>query len=255
VLTRSDIIAALRDTIVLDQDIRAAWLGGSDATARTDDLSDIDLVIIARDDAIAATFQRLEAAMEDRLGGIDLRFVIPQPSWHGHEQCFYRLKNAAPEHLIDVAVIKESAPQDSRFLEVQRHGHPLILVDRDNLTNPAPFDRPAHLDKMHARLQALKVRFELFQVLVTKAIARNQPLDALAFYHSWTLLPLVEVLRMLHCPDRYDYGLRYLDTDLPPDTHATLHRLAYHASLPTLATHHAEAVHLFRETVSQLERT
>ena len=39
--------------------------------------------------------------------------------------------------------------------------------------------------------------------------------NAMASYLAYSIRPLVELLRMRHCPDRFDYGLRYLDRDLP----------------------------------------
>ena len=41
----------------------AAWLGGSDANGRTDELSDIDLVVIVEDDRVEEAVALCEAAV------------------------------------------------------------------------------------------------------------------------------------------------------------------------------------------------
>ena len=67
----------------------------------------------------------------------------------------------------------------------------------------------------------------MFQPLVIRAIARGHVAEAMHWYMAFALRPLVDVLRMRHCPDRFDFGLRYLDRDLPPELRAELERLAY----------------------------
>jgi hypothetical protein len=45
------------------------------------------------------------------------------------------------------------------------------------------------------------------------------------------LQPLVEALRMRWCPERFSFGLRYLDRDLPAPVLGRLTGLAYVSSL------------------------
>ena len=51
--------------------------------------------------------------------------------------------------------------------------------------------------------------------LVNRAIARGQLAEAVSFHLSFAVTPVVRLLRIVHCPARHDFGLRYLDTDLP----------------------------------------
>ena len=37
----------------------------------------------------------------------------------------------------------------------------------------------------------------------------------MSFHLSFAVTPVVRLLRIVHCPARHDFGLRYLDTDLP----------------------------------------
>ena len=61
----------------------AAWLGGSDAFGRADELSDVDLQVDVDDGYVAATFGAVEAALA-AASPIVARLVLPMPTWHGH---------------------------------------------------------------------------------------------------------------------------------------------------------------------------
>ncbi len=47
-------------------------------------------------------------------------------------------------------------------------------------------------------------------------VARGDPMAALGAYRAYTLRPLLEVIRMRHCPERYDYGPKYSRPTCPP---------------------------------------
>jgi hypothetical protein len=65
-------------------------------------------------------------------------------------------------------------------------------------------------------VEQLRVSFPLFQHLTKKKLLRGNKMGALAFYYSHTLRPLLTLLRIRHCPDRFDFGPRYSRVDLPP---------------------------------------
>ncbi|MEW6073813.1 MAG: hypothetical protein AB1726_14635 [Planctomycetota bacterium] len=106
---------------------------------------------------------------------------------------------------------------------------------------------------MRARFPVLRQRFALFQNLVTKAAARGARAEAVWTYFRVTLEPLVELLRMRHCPERFDYGLRYLDRDLPPEVRAEAEALAFPPSIDRIEASRARAAELFAETVRAWE--
>ena len=118
---------------------------------------------------------------------------------------------------------------------------------------PAPFDREAHLAKMEKRLAFLREVFPLFQNLTVKAARRRAGADAMLTYLTQTIRPLVELLRMRHCPDRFDYGLRYLDRDLPPDLVAEIERLVFPPSVDEVEAFQARAEAIFNETMRALD--
>ncbi|MCB9760628.1 MAG: nucleotidyltransferase domain-containing protein [Alphaproteobacteria bacterium] len=223
-VARGAIIEALKAALAAEPWTLAAWLGGSDANDRTDALSDIDLVVLTEDDAVNRAFATAEGTL-DALGGVAAVWVLPEPSWHGHSQRFYRLNDARPEHVVDLVVMRRSATE--RFLEPERHGHPLVLFDKGGHCVPAPLDRAALAARMAERRAEIAARHPILSPLALKELRRGDPFAALHRYEGFLLRPLVELLRMAHCPDRFDFGLRYLRADLPPQVVARLTPLAW----------------------------
>lgn len=223
-LTKAQILTALTAHLQPLDYARAASLGGSDATGCADDLSDIDLFVFVTPGAIEHTASTIRTALES-LSPITVEWRLPMPTWHGSHQAFYQLKDA-PEHLmIDWVMIEAGTPHP--WLEVERHGHHHVLFDKDHLLIPAHIDHAAIQSQIRTRLAELRTRFQLFRHLPLKLIIRNKPVDAIYFYTNMLLKPLVDLLRIAHCPDRFDYGFRYLSDDLPPAEFAIVHRLAY----------------------------
>jgi len=249
-VSRQQLIHRLHDGLACIDYVRAAWLGGSDASGRTDQWSDIDLVMVVEEgrweDALAAA-----RGIAQTLGPIALSWRVPEPAWHGHHQEFMRVEGAQPFHDLDIVVMEKGA--SVRFLEPERHGEAVVLFDRDGLVTPAPFDRRAHEERLAARLEMLRQQFPMLQVLVSRAVLRRMPAEAAALYQRVTLAPLIELLRMRHAPERYDFGPRYLDRDLPPGLRDALEALALPADLEQLEAMQREAVTLFETTLADLD--
>lgn len=249
-ISRQQLIDRLHEGLAGIDFVRAAWLGGSDASGRTDRWSDIDLVLIVEDgrwqEALAA-IRRIAAT----LGPIAHCWRMPEPAWHGHHQEFLRVQGAEPCHDLDVVVMEKSAP--GRLLERERHGDAVVLFDREGLVKPEPLDRGAHAARLRDRLALLREQFPMFQVLLTRALRRGMAAEAAALYQRVTLAPLVELLRMRHAPDRFDFGPRYLDRDLPVDLRATVESLAFPRDLAQVEALQQEAVALFDRTLAELD--
>ena len=247
---RQKMIDALAAALEQRPFARAGWLGGSDASGRTDEWSDVDIQFVVVDDAVERTFEVVHEVLEG-LSPIAHKFRLPSPTWHGHEQEFVSLRDADPCHFVDLLVLKKSSTD--LFLERERHGDALVLFDKDGLVKPAPFDRAAHRAKLEKRLAILRETFPMFQNLTVKAARRRARADAMMTYMGQTLRPLVELLRMRHCPDRFDFGLRYLDRDLPPDLYAEIERLASPPSIEQVEAYQARAEEIFNGTIHALD--
>ena len=157
------------------------------------------------------------------------RWRLADPTWHGNAQEFLSLRDADPAHFIDLVVQEPTGGE--RFLEAERHGTAQVLFDRAGILTPLALDRDALQTRIDARLAVLRERFPLFQTLVTRAVRRGFVAEAAVAYQDHTYRPLIELLRIRHCPQRFDFGARYLDRDLPPALRAQVEALA----LPGLA--------------------
>jgi hypothetical protein len=62
------------------------------------------------------------------------------------------------------------------------------------------------------------MRYDLFWILTMKEIHRQNNMEAFAFYYNFAVMPLLEVLRVKHCPVRFFYRTRYPHYDLPKET-------------------------------------
>ena len=95
------------------------WEGGSAATGFLDEYSDLDLGFVVKDAHVEETFQLFEELLEKNYG-IKSKLRIPEPTWHGHSQCYYFIEKCPPLFYVDVVVEKESAKD--RLIEPDRHG-------------------------------------------------------------------------------------------------------------------------------------
>lgn len=226
----------------------ALWEGGSAAFGRADEYSDLDLQLIVEDSHTEEAFTLLEETLGS-LGGIELRYRIPEPAWHGQSQCFYRLSDADPNLMLDFVVIK--AGGEFKLTERELHGEPVVLFDKGGHIKVTELDPARHAELLKQRVGSLAVLFPLFQPLVTKEVARGRPLDALGTYHASTIRPLVELLRIVYDPEKYNFHLRYLHIYLPEDVAARLTRLAYLGSMEEIPAKRQEAEDWFNELLAR----
>jgi hypothetical protein len=251
-VSREAILEALSRALPAHDFIRAAWFGGSDATGRTDAWSDVDLQLLVDDDRVEDAFAAVHAAL-GALSPVELVYRFPAPTWHGHDQEFFRLRDADPCHFMDLLVIRLGSAD--RCLEVERHGRAQVLFDRGGFTRPPALDRDALAARRAKRLEAIRVLFPLLQNLVTKAVRRGHAADAAASYLAYTFRPLVDLARIRYCPDRFDFGPRYLDRDLPATLAREIDRLALPGSLEQVEAYRARCEALFLEHLAALEST
>jgi predicted nucleotidyltransferase len=202
--------------------VLAAWEGGSAAFGRADEFSDLDLQVLVDDGSTEAALDLVEDVLVT-LGGISHRHRLAEPTSHGHTQVFYRLEEGAPYFLLDLVVLERSRP--GRLLERERHGEPIVLFDRTGEVHAVPIDAVEHEQVLAARLRRLRETVPLFADFPDKELRRGNVAGAVAMYHAFLLRPLTELLLMLHCPERFDFGLRYVAFDLPKDDAARLERL------------------------------
>lgn len=241
-LTRQAILEHLTPALKEAEHIRAAWLGGSDATGRADDLSDLDICMVVRAGEVEAAAATFEAGVRE-LTPIRIAYRLPMPTWHGFHQAFYQLEGA-PEHLmLDWLVVEQG--EVNPWMEIERHGTPRVLFDKDGDVTPRHVDRVAIAAQVRNRVAELRLKFPMFRHMAAKLAKRGLPADAAYFYQGLVLRPVVDMLRAAHCPERFDFGFRYLRDDLPREAYEAVCRLTYPAGPEDFERFEREATALF----------
>lgn len=224
-LTRASIVHAIHSALAALPQVRACFLAGSEAFGRADRWSDIDINCVTDLAHAPANFAAVEAALA-ALSPIAITLEMPPSGlWPELAQRFYRLRDTDEFLMVDFCQLTPGQLQT--FLEPTRHGTPVVLFDRDDLLKPVTLDRTAHDAQLIARLAYLRSAFPMFQNLVRKALLRGDLTEAMAVYFGHTMRPLVEALRIRHCPERFDFGFRYTIHDLPPEIARELQELMW----------------------------
>ncbi len=212
-----DWLGWLREQGHADADVRVVFVGGSAVTGGYDDHSDLDVEVLATPGEAAATYRRLlDAALRDFT--VHQVWELPEATWPDGRQAFLNLTPDAgdlsvPTRIIDLHV--SDLADEHRFVDPRRHGEPLVLHDPDGLVGLRPDDEEAMAQAREEAVAQIAARRQTAVWLVNRAIARGQHAEAVAFHLQFAVNPLVRLLRIVHCPARHDFGLRYLDTDLP----------------------------------------
>lgn len=247
-LTRPQVVHVLREALQRIDAVDAAWEGGSAAFDAVDGLSDIDAVVVAADEAIDSTFAQIESALH-ALSPVALRYDVPGTA--GFKQKFYRLRDASEFLVVDLVLLRRSDPL--LFREVELHGLGRVWFDRRGLLAQSHLDAAHDMAQARDRIPVLAVAFEMFQHIVTKERLRGHAVEALTFYQGMTFRPLVEALRLLHCPARRVFGPRYLARDLPAAVCSRIEGLAFVHDLADLERKHAEARRWFDRCMARLK--
>lgn len=249
-ISRELIIKKIVNALQPHLHILALWEGGAAAFNRIDEWSDIDVQIVVRDGTEEQTFGIIEEAI-DSLSPIDIQYTMPQPAWHGMLQKFYRLRDTSPFLFLDIAIMPESLP--NKLIEPEIHGNTKVHFDKSGVFASIPaINRDTFAQKLWKRVEDLRVLFPLFQALTLKEAHRKNSIEALAFYQSFTLAPLVEVLRMQYAPFHYNFRARYIHYELPIEVVTILERLYFVTSLDDLITKRQHAEEWFTHTIGKL---
>ena len=197
-------------------DALAAHLGGSLTTGPVDDWSDLDACVHVVPGAERRVFDALLAGLERDWVFTD-RWVLEPPVRVEGLQVFGSVadRSGAPTTIVDIEV--EGVPEGGVAIDPRRHGVPVVLHDPGHLLRTE--DEPDERLAAHARGSARRIaeRLPTARWIVDKAIAREHWPEAVAYHVRFGVDPVVQLLRTLHCPSRWDFGLRYVTADLPAD--------------------------------------
>ena len=249
---KQDVLKTILSQLEPMPDMLAAWEGGSAATKTKDQYSDIDLCLLS-----TAPLQDVLDRVEKSLTPFHVTDVWKQTKsgWgEGLLQRFLMLKDAPKHFFVDVAVFEMSASKlMNDFLEVERHGDVIVHFDKNNLIKAGHTDAEALFKRQQLRLIEIAQAFPFYKTLVLKEIDRGQAIDAMSFYQTGMLRPLVEVLGMLHRPYKFDFGLRYVHKHFPADVQKMVQDLTYVSDLADLSKKVIKLEEAFTEALKKAQ--
>lgn len=222
------VVAALRD----EPEVEALFEGGAAARGRADEYSDIDLMVVAPPERAGWLFERIEEALAD-IAPIAHRWSVEPPGFPDMAQRFYFLADAPRFFALDCSVLSPAA--GATFLERERHGEPIVWLDRRGTITARPVDKAALAKRRRHRLDQVRGMVPVYAMLVDKEMARGHPLEALGFYQVLVKV-LIELLGMQHRPERFDFAWRYVERELPEDAQALIAGHAYVGGADALAS-------------------
>ncbi|MBN1620742.1 hypothetical protein JW890_08460 [candidate division WOR-3 bacterium] len=222
---RQKINEDLKKVLSGDENVIACWEGGSAATGYEDDYSDLDLAVVCKDDYVENVFDLIENLLiKDR--EILKRFRMPEPTWHGHSQCFYLLRNAPLYYYIDLAVMKLSSKD--KLTESDRHGIAKVWFDKKSIIDTSPLKEDVLSEKCLKFLENLeKGPFWILEIEARKNCARGNYVDAKTSYDAILNRHLSGLVNLKYRKSKYDFGFRYSKRDLPPDVFKSVCELLF----------------------------
>ncbi len=203
---RRPLIAAMES---LDA-VLALWEDGSASFGRSDTFSDIDFAAIVKEGQVECAAEAARLALS-RVGAIAREYR--QPTYHGDAQFFWQMEAASPFNFVDFTLI-ERRPEAFR-IDRGIHGDPIIHFDKCGCLAVVEEDPGGRQARIREGVERIAAVAELQPLLVRKYLLRNEPLHALGAYQRWIIHPLIELLRMKHCPGRSSFHTTYLMYDLP----------------------------------------
>lgn len=248
-LTRNIIVEALVDALNPLDYVHALWEGGAAALNRVDEWSDIDLYLVVDDAKVDDASIVVENALES-LSPIKRKYKTPQLPWPGVFQAFYRLENASEYLIIDLAILKLSAPE--KFLEPEIHGNAVFYFNKSHKITPPAFNKEAFVKKLSERLEMVHAKFYMFNNFVQKEINRGNYIEAIEWYHAFTISALIEVLRIKYNPVHHNFRTRYIYYELPTEIIKKLENLYFIKDEQDLQEKYYNATKWFQETISKI---
>lgn len=229
---RNLIIEAVSKGLQSMPEVLAGWVCGSVAFNLEDEYSDIDLNFLV-DDACSADsiYTVVESTLET---------VSPVKTTHSDPPGrYFKLKDGGDFLLVDVCIYHTGDLVER--LDKTRHGNIIPLFDKGEWFRQESSAEPKRTAAIANRLKEHQAWFSVSQSFVQKAIFRDRQVEALAAYWGYTLKPLVELLRITYCPHRWDFGMRYLEQDLPGAVYNELCSLMYVGESDELAEYLSKA--------------
>ncbi len=245
---RSQLHGAIHSALESRADCLALAEAGSTAFGRVDQLSDLDFAAIVDDGATGAVADCIASTIES-LAKVERAYELPQPTWHGAWQTFYRIEGH-PYTMVDFCIIEKS--KEWTLTETERHGEPVILFDKVGAIKTTHLDPIANNDQIKAKIAKLEPMVNMFHDFVDKEVERGRLIDAVHFYIRMVHYPTIDALRMKYDPARHDFSARYLSFDLPENVAKEVETFFFIKDAADLLRKKKRAVELFNHSIASI---
>ncbi|MGS0973200.1 MAG: nucleotidyltransferase domain-containing protein [Candidatus Izemoplasmataceae bacterium] len=207
---RDDVVKGLKRLLEKQDFVIAAWEGGSAATNKLDEYSDLDVLIVCCDDSVELVFDLLDDHLEYSYG-IVRKYRVGEPTWHKFSQAFYQIKGTSELFYLDIAVIKESIPD--KFTDPLRHGEGVFWFVKRDVFHES-IDSLDDVVNRCKRFYKQATESDFLLILETKkALVRGDFVDAFPMYYGFIVRHLVVMLNLKNRKEKVDFNLRYINRD------------------------------------------
>ena len=153
-------------------------------------------------------------AILSEIAPLDFEHEVNHP--HPHiRQVFFHLSRTSEFLIIDVCV--QSNNRGAQLTTEHKDEVVKVLFDKKNVVQYSGLDQEKFRKSVQERVVELKKTLLFFQAWVKKGTERKNFLEALGYYHSFVLRPLVEILRIKYEPTKRVFYLKHIKRDLPEE--------------------------------------
>jgi predicted nucleotidyltransferase len=229
-LDRNRILQVLEKGLKSIKEINAMWLEGSDGTGKTDEYSDLDIVLDVNDGFEREAFQHIEALLS-RLAPLDLCYE--RENYHPQlSDKVYHLKGTPETLLLDVAI--QSHSRNFNFIKENDSEIPSVIFDKTGVIQFENLNQQEFQSELRERLYHLENTIRQ-KSRVEKYIKRGKIVEAMGYYNKFVLAPLIELLRIKYKPVNHDYYIVSFSKHLPHDVVKEVEQLFFISSLEDLS--------------------
>lgn len=211
--TRESAVNVIKKKVLEMEKVTAAWEGGSVATGFDDDYSDLDLCMICKDEHKEEVLSEMVKFLENTFGQENM-YRLPEPTYHGFSQVFFKTLNTPDLFYVDFAVMGESV--EDKYIEENRHGIGHVWVDKYKL-DPSPRSHDK-IKEVAKNLYNSTIEKDFILILeLKKQIQRQIFSEAFPLYMSFIARCIVPLMNIKYRPAKADFGMRYIYRDYPKD--------------------------------------
>lgn len=223
-LSRTKIVDHLIKSLNPYTYIYALWESGATAFNRVDNYSDVDLSVQVAEDKVEDVIKLFEKKLT-QLAPLEIKYRIPEPTWHGNSNVLYKIGSTSKFLIFDVKFLVRDSIM--RFLEVERHGNAKIYFDKLGGSGKTKLNKTRHKERVKNQFKYIAGTFPFFSLLAEKELARGKNIEAILNYNEFLIKPLITLLRIKYKPERFDFGQTNLEFDLPATVLEKLNSLCY----------------------------